>query len=87
VEESYRFDLPFELEGGAYADRLFAWFARHELTLDFGAPAADGGVVGTARVRIPATAALGILSSLQDAVHRYELTFGEIRRPRDRTEE
>jgi hypothetical protein len=75
------------LEAGVYGDRLDAWFGRHQIVLDFGAISADEGWLATARVRIPVTAALDAVDSLQECTRAYELEFGEFYRPRRRGEE
>jgi hypothetical protein len=87
VDESFELEIPPDLEAGAYADRLYAWFSRHHFTLDFAAPSSDGALIGTARIRVPATAALDVLRSLEESVRTYELQYGEIHRPRHRGEE
>jgi len=87
VDEDFTLEVPFDLEPGVYSDRLRSWFTRHQLVLDFCAPGSDEAFLATARVRVPATAALEMLSSLAECIGRYELEFGEIHRPRRRGEE
>jgi hypothetical protein len=87
VEDEYDLEVPRELEAGVYADRLGAWFTPHQLVLDFGTSATKDALIATVRVRIPATAALDVLHSLEECIRGYELQFGEIRRPRQRGEE
>jgi hypothetical protein len=87
VEEDLDLGVPVELVAGVYADRLNSWFTRHQLVPDFITFATDDELLATARVRVPATAVLDVLSSLAECVARYELEFGEIHRPRRRGEE
>ena len=87
MEDAFDVEIPPELEAGVYADRLSAWFTRHHVVLDFCAVAASDVSLATARVRVPASAALDVVRSLQECVRDYELQFGEIRRPRQRGEE
>jgi len=87
VDDDAELELPAEVAAGVYADRLFAWFARHHLTLDFVAPASDDSYVVNARVHVPATVALDVLESLEQVVRGYKLEVVEIRRPRRRGEE
>ena len=87
MEDELDLDVPEALLPGVYADRLNAWLTRHQLVLDFGTAASgDEGVV-TARVRVPTSAAIDVVSSLAECIGRYELQFGEIHRPRRRGEE
>jgi hypothetical protein len=87
VEDEYELEVPRELEAGVYADRLTSWLTPHQFVLDFGTSATDEALIATARVRIPASAALDVVHSLQECIREYELEFGEIRRPRQRGEE
>lgn len=87
MEDEYDLEVPRELEAGVYADGLTAWFTPHQLVLDFGTSATDDALIATARVRIPAAAALDVLHSLSECLRVYELQFGEIHRPRRRDEE
>lgn len=87
MEDEYGLEVPRELEAGVYADHLTAWFSRHQLVLDFGTSATEDARIATARVRIPASAALDVVRSLEECIRSYELLFGEIRRPRERGEE
>ena len=87
-DESFDAFVSPELEIGVNAEALAAWHSPHQLTLDFLVPLDDGGrTVVASRVRIPVTAALGVLGSLSEAVRNYELEYGEIHRPRRRGEE
>jgi hypothetical protein len=87
VDESSDLFIPPELETGVYADWVNAWFSRHQLTLDFAAPSSEDRLLLTARVRVPVTAVLDVLRSLERGIREYELQYGEIRRPRQRGEE
>ena len=87
VADSFDLVIPPELETGAYADWLNPWFNRHQLTLDFGTQLFGEGLLLTARVRVPVTAALDVLRSLEKEIREYELQYGEIHRPRRRDEE
>jgi hypothetical protein len=82
VEDEFDLEVPTELEAGVYADRVYAWATRHQLVLDVGTLTSRDAAVVTARVRVPATAALDVLLSLQGSIREYELEFGEIFRPR-----
>jgi hypothetical protein len=87
VDEALDLVIPPELEAGVYADWFFPWFTPHHLVLDLAAPLAGEGLMLTSRVRIPATAVFQLLAALNQAIQAYELQFGEIRRPRERSEE
>jgi len=83
AEEPFDVVVPLELEGGVFAERLSGWFTPDAITLDFLVRTADQQLV-TTRVRIPATAALDVRSELEQVIRDYELTYGEIHRPRER---
>jgi len=87
MEDELDLGVPEALLAGVYADRLNAWLARHQLVLDFGTTASDDEAIATARVRVPWSAAIDVVSSLAECIGRYELEFGEIHRPRRRGEE
>ena len=87
VDDSFDLVIPPELETGVYADWLNAWFNRHQLTLDFGTQLFEEGLLVTARVRIPVTAAFDVIRSLEKGIREYELQYEEIHRPRRRDEE
>ena len=81
---SVELDVPLELESGVFAETLTVWRTPHHLVLDFGAPTDGEHSVATARVRVPATAALDVLGQLGEGIREYELQYGEIHRPRPR---
>lgn len=86
AEEPFDVVVPLELEAGTYAETLAGWLTPHAIVLDFGARTADQVLV-TARVRVPATAALDVRGELEELIRDYELAYGEIHRPRERSDE
>ena len=78
--------IPFELEGGVYAESLAGWFTADALVLDFAAEDSEQLLV-TSRIRVPATAALRLRLALDSVIQEYELQYGEIRQPRPRGDE
>jgi hypothetical protein len=87
VDEEFELEVPPDVAAGVYSDYLHSWFTAHELVLDVAAPTSADGVLVSARVRVPATAAVDLANTLADSVRRYELEFGEIHRPRRRGDE
>ena len=87
MDEEFELEVPPDVAAGVYSDYLHSWFTAHELVLDFAAPTSADGVLVSARVRVPATAAVDLANTLADRVRRYELEFGEIHRPRRRGDE
>jgi hypothetical protein len=87
VDDALDLIVPPELEAGVTAEWFRPWFSRHQLTVDFAAPVEEGGMILTARVRVPVTAVFRLQAGLAEAINRYELEFGEIRWPRRRDEE
>ena len=87
ADEAFDVVLPIELEAGVYAEELAGWVAAHGLALDFVTQGGQDQRLVTARIRIPATAALEIRRSLDRLIGEYELQYGEIRVPRKRGEE
>lgn len=82
--------LPDDLEAGVYANMLSTWHTGHEFTLDFAAiqrvrEAGDGEVVlpsrVVTRVKVPPSAIFEMIRIMNEAMTRYEQTFGEIRLP------
>jgi hypothetical protein len=86
ADEPFDVVVPLELEAGAHAERLAGWITPHAFVLDFLARTEDQQLV-TARVRIPATAALDLVGELEALIRDYELLYGEIHRPRQRGDE
>ena len=89
----FEFQVPAELQAGAYANTLSAWHTPYEFTLDFAAmqpPEQDeAGVTRvpclvTARVKIPVTVMFDVLRALNQIMTQYENVFGEIQRPEPR---
>jgi hypothetical protein len=79
--------VPAELEAGVYADRLWGWWSDHHFVVDFAAPLDQERLLATARVRVPVTAVLEMVKDLEALAREYELTYGEIHRPRPRGDE
>ena len=79
------FYVPPAREEGTYAQAFAAWFTSYDFTIDFAAATgsleAGGDLQAVSRVRIPAAAAFGLIRTINEAMERYETTWGEIRYP------
>ena len=87
------YDLPGELEQGAYAEQCVSWHTPYAIVLEFLAPVDPSrpregehervpSVM--ARVRLPVGAAFEMIRNVSDTMGRYERQFGEIQRPQRR---
>ena len=85
------FQVPPDLEGGAYANILGVWHTGHEFTLDFAVtqpaiaptPAEPTTVPCrvVARVKIPPSVIFEMLRAINQNMTIYDNQFGEIQRP------
>ncbi|HKP19377.1 MAG TPA: hypothetical protein VJT84_12935 [Gaiellaceae bacterium] len=85
TSEELPFDVPPMHELGACAHAAAVWFTAYDLTLDFAAftdePEGGGELVVVSRVRIPIGFAFELIRRINDAMGRYESTWGEIHYP------
>lgn len=87
ADEPFDVVIPLELDAGVYAEDLAGWSTAHGIVLDFVARGGNNEQLVTARVRVPATAALEVRQAFDGLIRGYELEYGEIRRPRRRGDE
>jgi hypothetical protein len=85
------FEIPWELEGGVYANALGVWHSPHEFTLDFGVMRGDAAHAASesvcrivARIRVPVTLVFAFIRHMNASLTDYEGRYGEIRRPEER---